>query len=205
MMIGKERPKQGQPDQPDAAASKKDAECASGHCGCNGGSEGAEYDPVEAATQAEAEITKLRQELEELNAKYLRTVADYQNSVRRSVKDSEEARHQGTKSVVLNVLTVLDHFDLALSQDVAKTSAEQIVGGVKVIRDELMKVLQSHGVAVLSPRPNDAFDPNRHQAVTQQNAPGIDPGHVVATLQAGYMLGDRVIRPAMVSVQPSED
>lgn len=182
--------------------SKGEGDCCGGHCDCSGeaGAEAAGGAADDAATQ----IAQLKQQVEELNTKYLRTVADYQNVARRSVKDADEAKYQGMKSVVQNVLTVLDHFDLALSQDVKKVSAEKIVGGVRVIRDELMKVLQNHGVGVIAPEPNAEFDPNWHQAVTHQAAEGIDPGHVVATLQAGYKLDDRVIRPAMVSVKPAE-
>lgn len=206
-MFGREKSKPDQPGQPEADSAQGGGCCGGGGCGCGGGGggcgEGAEYDPVEAAMQSEAEIQQLKQQLEELNTKYLRTVADYQNAMRRSARDSEEARHQGTKSVVLNVLSVLDHFDLALAQDVTTASAEQIVSGVKVIRDELIKVLQNHDVAFVEPAANDVFDPHRHQAVVQQDAAGVEPGHIVATLKAGYMLGDRVIRPAMVSVKPT--
>jgi molecular chaperone GrpE len=202
-MFGRDKNKQGQPGPPrPGPAPKTEGECSGGGCDCGdpGGS-------GEAATPADAaamQIAQLKQQIEELNTKYLRTVADYQNVARRSVKDADEARYQGMKSVVLHVLTVLDHFDLALSQDVRKVSAEQIVGGVRVIRDELMKVLQNHGVEVIAPQPDAEFDPNWHQAVTHQQAEGIEPGHVVATLQTGYKLDDRVIRPAMVSVRPRD-
>ncbi|HYE03175.1 MAG TPA: nucleotide exchange factor GrpE, partial [Phycisphaerales bacterium] len=60
------------------------------------------------------------------------------------------------------------------------------------------------GVSILAPEPGAEFDPTRHQAIMHQAREGVAPGHVVATLQAGYMLGDRVIRPAKVSVAPSE-
>jgi molecular chaperone GrpE len=189
-MFGREKK---QPEQPQAAK----GECCGEQCECSG--EGAA--PVDDAA---AQIARLQQQVEELNTKYLRTVADYQNVARRGAKDADEAKYQGMKSVVLNVLTVLDHFDLALSQDVKKVSADQIVGGVRVIRDELMKVLQNHGVELIAPAANTEFDPNWHQAVTQQDAPDVEPGHIVATLQAGYRLGDRVVRPAMVSVKPTE-
>jgi molecular chaperone GrpE len=191
-MFGREKK---QPEQPEAAK----GECCGGQCECSG--EGAAAGPVDDAA---AQIAKLQQQVEELNTKYLRTVADYQNFARRGAKDADEAKYQGMKSVVLNVLTVLDHFDLALSQDVKKVSAEQIVGGVRVIRDELMKVLQNHGVELIAPAANTEFDPNWHQAVTQQVDDEVEPGHIVATLQTGYKLGDRVIRPAMVSVKPAE-
>jgi molecular chaperone GrpE len=173
--------------------------------------EGEERRPEEPAGEApaapdvDARIGELKAQVADLNARYLRAAADCQNIARRSLRDAEEARHQGAKSVVLNVLTVLDHFDLALAQDPATATAEQIVSGVRVIRDELMKVLQNHGVELIAAEPNSEFDPNRHQAVTQASAPGIEPGRIVATLKPGYSLGDRVIRPAMVSVAPTEN
>ena len=87
-------------------------------------------------------------------------------------------------------------------QDPAKATAEQIMQGVRVIRDELMKVLQSYGVQEINPRPGDDVDPHRHEAVMQAETSAVPPGHIVATLQAGYSLGDRVIRPARVSIRP---
>lgn len=187
----------------DKRKDEKPGECCGGACGGHCGDAAPETGAA-AGDDAAAQVERLTQQLDEMNTKYLRTVADYQNSARRSAKDAGEAHAQGKKSVVLNVLPVLDHFDLALSQDATKVSAEQIVSGVKVIRDELMKVLQGQGVEVIAPAPNDEFDPHWHQAVTQQQAEGIEPGRIVATLQAGYRLDDRVVRPAMVSVKPAE-
>ncbi len=159
---------------------------------------------VTGLDETQAQIERLRAEIAEVNAKYLRTLADYHNSQRRAAANEREARQQGVTAVIQNVLTVLDHFDLALALDTSKATAEQVVGGVKVIRDELMKVLQSHGVGIVAPAPGDEFDPKKHQAVTQGAAPRVAPGRVVGTLQAGYTLGDRVIRPAMVSVAKQE-
>lgn len=153
-----------------------------------------------AVGEAQARMEALRAEVAELNAKYLRTLADYHNSQRRASANEREARQQGMGAVIQNVLTVLDHFDLALAQDTSKASAEQIVAGVRVIRDELMKVLQNHGVGVIAPARGDEFDPTRHQAVAQEPAGDLEAGRVVAVMQTGYTLGDRVIRPAMVRV-----
>jgi molecular chaperone GrpE len=78
------------------------------------------------------------------------------------------------------------------------------VGGVRVIRDELMKSLQTHGVGVISPQPGDEFEPGRHEAIMTQPAEGVESGRVVNTFQAGYTLKvsgvERVVRPAKVSV-----
>jgi molecular chaperone GrpE len=149
---------------------------------------------------AQQEIARLQAVCDDLNQKYLRTLADYQNSQRRAVSNEREAKQQGITSVVLNVVTVLDHFDLALAQDPAKASVESIVSGVKVIRDELMRVLQNHGVKVIESPRNGEFDPSIHQAVMQVDAPDVEPGRIVATLQPGFLLNDRVIRPATVTV-----
>lgn len=157
--------------------------------------------PEEAA---DARLDDLRREMDELNSKYLRTLADYQNSQRRAASNENEARQQGATGVVRAVLTVMDHFDLALAQDMSRASTEQIAGGVRVIRDELARVLQSQGVTPIMPEPGTPFDPMQHEAVMQQAAPGVEPGHIAAALQAGYMLGTRVIRPAKVSVAPGQ-
>jgi molecular chaperone GrpE len=104
------------------------------------------------------------------------------------------------------VVNVLDHFDMALNQDLQKASPEQIISGVKVIREELFKTLQQHGVIMISPQKNEEFVPGRHEAVMQQAAEDVAPGHVVATFRIGYAMaipgGERVLRPAQVSVSP---
>jgi molecular chaperone GrpE len=66
-----------------------------------------------------------------------------------------------------------------------------------------VRVLELHGVALINPKPNDEFDPNRHSAIMQQAAEGVEPGRVSATYQPGYALGDRVIRSAKVAVAPA--
>jgi len=159
-----------------------------------------EGEAIGATDAAQQEIARLQAACDDLNQKYLRTLADYQNSQRRAVSNEREAKQQGVTSVVLNVVTVLDHFDLALAQDPAKASVESIVSGVKVIRDELMRVLQNHGVRVIESPRNGEFDPSIHQAVMQVDAADVQPGRIVATLQPGFQLNDRVIRPATVTV-----
>lgn len=159
------------------------------------------FDAAAGIDAAHQEIAKLQAERDDLNQKYLRTLADYQNSQRRAISNEKEARQQGVTSVVLNVVNVIDHFDLALAQDPSKATADSIMTGVKVIRDELMRVLQNHGVKVIESPRNGEFDPSIHQAVMQVEAPDVEPGRIVATLQPGFMLNDRVIRPATVTVR----
>lgn len=154
----------------------------------------------------ENQIAELKSQVDEANSRALRTMADFQNYQRRALHNESVARQQGSGAVVMGVVNVLDHFDMALNQDLQKASPEQILSGVKVIREELFKTLQQHGVVMISPQTNEEFVPGRHEAVMQQSAEGVAPGHVVATFRIGYAMtipgGERVLRPAQVSVSP---
>jgi molecular chaperone GrpE len=170
---------------------------------------------VEAAQAGELEVpsgaddivealVEIAGERQDLNDKLLRTVADFQNYQRRASLNEREAATQARAGVVQQVLTVMDHFDLALAQDAEATTSEQILGGVRVIRDELFKTLQTFGVSRIEPGAGDEFDPNIHEAMLRQASEGVEPGRIVALLSVGYKLGDRVVRPAKVSVAPLE-
>ncbi len=164
---------------------------------------------LEQLTQRAAE---LEQQFADAQSKYLRSLADFQNFQRRASLNELEAKSQGRSQVVSSLLGVLDNFDLALNTDTAAASADQVIAGVRVIREELLRVLQSHGVGVINPQRGEEFDPNIHQAVVQQEADDLGPGRIVSTLQTGYTLNttipggppqQRVIRPAMVAVKPA--
>ncbi|MBS0191737.1 MAG: nucleotide exchange factor GrpE [Phycisphaerales bacterium] len=169
-------------------------------------------DTGEADTQALRDrIARLETELADANSRALRTMADFQNYQKRSYSNEQIAKATGIAGVVGGLVSVIDHFDLALGQDTSKVSAEQIVGGVKVIREEMLRVLQGFGLTVINPKPGDDFVPGIHEAIMQQQAEGIAPGKIVATFQAGYSLAgaaaggaDKVIRPAKVSVAPTQ-
>lgn len=150
-----------------------------------------------------AQVLRLTTERDEAVTQWKRALADFQNYQRRSLTNEQEAKRQGVTGVLTSVLPVLDHFDLALAQPMPDETSRRIMDGVKVIRAELLRVLEGHGVSVINPRPGDEFDPNRHSAIMQQPGEGVPPGHVSATFQPGYALGDRVIRSAKVAVAPS--
>ncbi len=170
------------------------------------GAWGEEWGP-ESAEAAIERVSALEAELDDTKNKLLRTVADYQNSQRRALQNEQQAKADGVSRIVSDVAIILDHFDLAMGQDPAKVTSEQLIGGVRVIREELVKVLGRNGVSLIEPEPNDEFQPGRHEAVMQQPAEGITPGHIVSTFQPGFLLtmltGERVIRPAKVAVAPT--
>lgn len=156
--------------------------------------------------ESEAQILdELEQRLAELDSRYKRALADYQNFQRRAVENERRARTDAMAGVVEALIPVMDHFRLAMDVDPQQASAEQIFGGVKVILDELTKTLTGFGVAPIEPAPGDEFDPERHQAMMRAETEDVPPGCVVMLLQAGYALGDRVVRPAKVSVRPADE
>jgi molecular chaperone GrpE len=152
--------------------------------------------------QLEQERAVLAGERDEAREAHRRAIADFQNFQRRAYQNEQQAREQAIRGVLGSVIGVMDHFDMALSQDPAKTTPQQIITGVSMAREELNRALQQHGVALIQPARNDPFDPTRHEAVTQQAADGVDPGHVVMSTRAGYTVNDRVVRPAQVIVAP---
>lgn len=155
----------------------------------------------ESIVSHEDSLRALESQVEEWKGKHQRALADYQNLSRRSRDNESEALRQGVREVAGSMVTVLDHFEMALNQDLSKASPEQVRAGVAVIRDEIVKALARFGLSVVQPKQGEEFDPTRHEAVMQAPAPeGVSPGTVVQTFQAGYVLGDRTIRPAKVSV-----
>jgi molecular chaperone GrpE len=157
-----------------------------------------EAQPQPAASSAE--LDKLRAERDELNEKLLRTVADYQNYVRRSAREYEQTRHQRTVDIARALVTALDHFDLALGVDPAKANAADLLNGVGSIRDEIVKALSQFGVNKVVVQPSEEFDPTKHEALMHQPHEQIESQHVIMTLMPGYYVNDTPVRPAQVSV-----
>ena len=131
---------------------------------------------------------------------YLRAAADAENRARTARKDVQESYRQGVTSVARDVVTALDHFDMALAQDMGSGDQDAIVQGMRSIRDELIRALARHGVGVIEPHPGDELNPLQHQVMMDQANDSVPPGHIASMLQVGYTLGDRVIRPAKVIV-----
>lgn len=172
----------------------------------------AEHAAAESLHEAEAgvgmheRVAELEIKLAEAEGNYKRALADYHNYHRRAMQNEVQAKLQGMSAVVTSTLTVLDHFDMALTLDPSKATAAQVIDGVKVIRDELLKVLQGHGVGLITPRQGDAFEPGKHEAVMQQPVEGVGANLVASLFQPGYTLTvagvERVVRPAKVAVTP---
>ena len=202
---------QPQPPQPASDESEQTPFESDHGAGGRQGPSGGDMEPDPDAIVAEldrlrAQEAALRADAEDARSKYQRSLADFQNYQRRSIENEKEARRQGVTSVVSHLLGVLDNFDLAMLQDPSKASVQQILQGVGLIRTQLHQALAAAGVGSISPAPGSEFDPHRHEAVVQvPPGPGVAPGRIAAVLQVGYTLGERVLRPAKVSVARSDD
>jgi molecular chaperone GrpE len=167
-------------------------------------SDSADMPAIDLSPDAAALVAQLERERDESISARQRALADFANYQRRARDNEARARQEGEVSLLRALLPVIDHFDLAISQDPAKLTVEQLLGGVKIVRAEFDKVLESQGVVRIEPRPGDEFDPRRHEAMMRQPFPGIAANHVVALLQPGFAIGDMVLRPAKITVAPEE-
>lgn len=149
-------------------------------------------------------ISTLRTELEEAKGNHQRVLADFKNFQRRASENELRARDAGRASVLESFVAVLDTFDLAMKMDPETTPAAGILEGVKMIRGEAIRNLSTHGFRSLEPTPNTPYDPNAHEAISNEPNTDIDPGNIVSLHQPGYALNDRVLRPAKVTVNPAD-
>lgn len=185
--------------------------------GFDGNSHGPSDESADAASDAFADagehsnpmlsrMLELETELEESKARSLRLMADFNNYQRRAMQNEIAAEQQGAAAVASAVVAIVDHFDNALALDPSKSSAEQVIAGVKVIREELLKALAKYGVRLIAPKRGDPFVPGRHEALMQQSADDVETGNIVQVFQVGFALvtqsGERVLRPAKVVVAP---
>jgi molecular chaperone GrpE len=167
-------------------------------------SEPAAAEVGESAVAAET-VQALASEVAELRDRHLRTLADMENLRRRTEREVAEARTYGISGFARDILGVADNLQRALDAigDEARASLPPVmiafIEGVELTERELLKVLEKHGVARFDPL-GEKFDPNVHQAMFQVSDPSSPAGTVAQVVQAGFMIGDRVLRPALVGV-----
>ena len=163
-------------------------------------------EPQTQTVSDQEQIEQLRQELEQLNGRLLRVSADYQNFVRRTDQNLVDAREQQTFHMAKALVPVFDHFDRAVAVDSDKATVANLLEGVQIVRDELLRALQQFGIERLDVKTGEEFDPNRHEALMRQASDDVAVNHVVQQLQPGYLLAEKVLRGAQVIVaaEPSE-
>jgi molecular chaperone GrpE len=158
------------------------------------------------ATAAEADPReKLAREASDLKDRLLRTLAEMENLRRRTEREVADTRTYAVASFARDVLGVADNMARALQAPAtelrqrADAGVKALLDGIELTERELLKVLEKHGVRKFEPH-GERFDPNLHQAMYEVPDSSLPSGTVAHVVQAGYMIGDRVLRPALVAV-----
>ena len=141
---------------------------------------------------------ELRRERDDFKDRWVRKCAEFDNYRKRIERERREQADMALADLLEAILLVVDDFDLALTVE-AGPEAEAYRTGVELIHAKLLGVLKKHGVRAIDALGAD-FDPNIHQAVMHESSPEHRDGEVIGELRKGYMLGDRLLRPAMVRV-----
>jgi molecular chaperone GrpE len=162
-------------------------------------------DPPAQEALARDPLAEARRETAEYKDKLLRTLAEMENLRKRTEREVADARLYGIASFAREVLAVADNLHRALAaigpelREHADPQVKSFIEGVELTERELMKGLEKNGVRKFSPLA-EKFDPNVHQAMFELETAEVPPGHVAQVIHAGYMIGERVLRPALVAV-----
>jgi molecular chaperone GrpE len=158
-----------------------------------------------AATPQPIPSTALEREHAEMKDRLLRTLAEMENLRKRTEREVADARLYGASSFARDVLAVADNMRRALdavppeARAGAEAGMKSLVEGVELTERELLKALEKNGVRQFTPQ-GEKFDPNVHQAMFEVPDASIPAGSIVQVVQPGYMIGERVLRPALVGV-----
>ncbi len=179
------KPEEEEEVQEEAAAQEEPAE------------EAAEPEEKAAEPEKGTEEDPRDKKIEELNAKYMRLMADFQNQKKRFDKEKADIHQYANEKIVKNLLEVLDNFERAL--DATKDADPSLHEGMELIFKQLMAALEKAGVAEIKAL-GEEFDPNFHNAVMMEETDEYESNKVSEVMQKGYTLNSRVIRPSMVKV-----
>ena len=165
---------------------------------------------VDSAPTEEAKIAELVETLARESAEYkdklLRTLAEMENLRRRTEREVADSRLYSIATFARDILAVADNMDRSLQaldaelRETANAGVKALLDGVELTERELHKVLEKHGVRKFEPQHGERFDPNLHQAMYELPNPSLPAGSVAQVVQAGYMIGERMLRPALVAV-----
>jgi molecular chaperone GrpE len=155
----------------------------------------------EAAAEFD-EIDALRAERDEYKDRFMRALADAENSRKRADKDRKEAENYGGSKLARDVLPVYDNMKRAIEAagDEQREAAAALIEGVELTMRELLNVFSKHGITIIAPEVGDKFDPLQHEAMFEAPVPGTKAGDIIQVSAEGFMLHDRLLRPAQVGV-----
>ena len=148
------------------------------------------------------ELDELRAERDQLKNRFMRALADAENARKRSDKDRREAENYGGSKLARDMLSVYDNMKRAVeaATEEQRTISGPLLEGIELTMRELLNVFKKHGMEVIAPEVGDKFDPQQHQAMFEAPVPGTKAGEIIQVAAEGFMLHDRLLRPAQVGV-----
>lgn len=148
------------------------------------------------------ELEALRAERDELRDKFMRVLADAENSRKRAERDRKEAEMYGGTRLARDLLPVYDNLNRALQAipEESRAASTALIEGVELTLRELTNVMSKHGITKISPAAGDQFDPQLHEAMFEAPVPGTKSGQIIQVMTEGFLLHDRLLRPAQVGV-----
>ena len=154
------------------------------------------------ADPAASMLDALRAERDDMRDRFMRALADAENARKRGERDRREAEQYGGTRISRDLLPVYDNLRRALdaATDEARSHAAALFEGVELTLRELTNVMTKHGVKPITPAVGDMFDPQEHQAMFEAPLPGTKAGQIIQVMTEGFMLNDRLLRPAQVGV-----
>ncbi|MFK7745019.1 MAG: nucleotide exchange factor GrpE [Roseobacter sp.] len=157
---------------------------------------------MEEIDEEALEIEELRAERDDLKNKFMRALADAENARKRSDRDRREAENYGGSKLSRDMLPVYDNMKRALDTitDEQKEANSALIEGIQLTMRELLSVFKKHGIEIIAPEVGDRFDPQQHQAMFEAPVPGTKAGDIIQVAAEGFMLHDRLLRPAQVGV-----
>ncbi|HCV8433847.1 TPA: nucleotide exchange factor GrpE [Staphylococcus aureus] len=154
---------------------------------------------IEEIDPKDQKINELQQLADENEEKYLRLYAEFENYKRRIQKENEINKTYQAQRVLTDILPAIDNIERALQIEGDDETFKSLQKGVQMVHESLISALKDNGLEVIKTE-GEAFDPNIHQAVVQDDNPDFESGEITQELQKGYKLKDRVLRPSMVKV-----
>lgn len=179
--------------------SVEQAEESKGHLQDEAIEETSDENVIEEIDPKDQKINELQQLADENEEKYLRLYAEFENYKRRIQKENEINKTYQAQRVLTDILPAIDNIERALQIEGDDETFKSLQKGVQMVHESLINALKDNGLEVIKTK-GEAFDPNIHQAVVQDDNPDFESGEITQELQKGYKLKDRVLRPSMVKV-----
>ena len=160
-----------------------------------------------AAAEAQPELSREEQlevEVAELKDKLIRSIADLENFRKRSAREKADSIRFGNQRLIEDLLPVIDNFGMGMAAS-EQDAGSMIYMGMQMVQKQLDGFLEAQGVKEVQLQPGEAFDPKQHDAMSQEVSEEFEEGQIIRIMRKGYMMGERLIRPANVVVAQSAE